>query len=71
MEKLFSITKKDLEIQTFRAGGKGGQHQNKTDSGVRIIHKESSARGECRNHKSQHSNKKEALKRLANSKEFK
>jgi len=68
---LFSITKKDLEVQTFRSGGKGGQHQNKTDSGVRIIHRESGARGECRNHREQHRNKQEALKRLCNNKIFK
>lgn len=70
-ELLFSITKKDFEVQTFRAGGKGGQHQNKTDSGVRIIHKESGARGECRNHRHQNQNKKEALRRLTENKEFK
>ena len=70
-ELLFSITKKDFEIQTFRAGGKGGQHQNKTDSGVRIIHKESGSRGECRNHRKQYQNKKEALRRLTESKHFK
>jgi protein subunit release factor B len=70
-ELLFSITKKDFKIQTFRAGGKGGQHQNKTDSGVRIIHEESGARGECRNFRHQHQNKKEALKRLTESKKFK
>lgn len=70
-ELLFSITKKDFEVQTFRAGGKGGQHQNKTDSGVRIIHKESGSRGECRNFRHQHQNKKEALKRLTESKQFK
>ena len=70
-EKLFSITKKDFTVQTFRSGGKGGQHQNKTDSGVRIIHKASGARGECRNHREQHMNKKVALQRLSNSKEFK
>jgi len=39
--KLFSLTKKDFDIQTFRAGGKGGQKQNKISSGVRIIHRES------------------------------
>ena len=69
-EKLFSLTKKDFKVQTFRAGGKGGQHQNKTDSGVRIIHNESGARGECRNHREQIRNKKEAMQRLSNSKEF-
>ena len=63
-EHLFSVTKKDLKIQTFKSGGKGGQHQNKTDSGVRIVHKESGAVGECRNHKSQYQNKKEAFRRM-------
>lgn len=70
-ELLFSITKKDFEVQTFRAGGKGGQHQNKTDSGVRIIHEESGGRGECRNFRHQHQNKKEALRRLTEDKKFK
>lgn len=70
-ELLFSVTKKDFTIQTFRSGGKGGQHQNKTDSGVRIIHNESGARGECRNHRKQHQNKKEALRRLVDSSKFK
>ncbi len=70
-ELLFSVTKKDFIIQTFRSGGKGGQHQNKTDSGVRIIHSASGARGECRNHREQIRNKKEALKRLTNSNKFK
>lgn len=69
-QHLFSLTKKDFEIQTFHSGGKGGQHQNTTDSGVRIIHKESGARGECRNHRSQLQNKKIAMQRLSNSKEF-
>lgn len=47
-ELLFSLTKKDFRIETFRSGGKGGQHQNKTDSGVRIVHLESGAVGESR-----------------------
>ena len=38
---LFSVTKKDFDIQTFRSGGKGGQHQNKRDTGVRCVHKAS------------------------------
>lgn len=68
---LFSLTKKDFEIQTFKSGGKGGQHQNTTDSGVRIIHKDSGAVGECRNEKSQHANKKIAFKRLTENIKFK
>lgn len=70
-KKILSISKKDFEIQTFRSGGKGGQHQNKTDSGARIIHRESGAVGESRNHKSQFHNKKEALRRLTNTTKFK
>ena len=68
---LFSVTKKDLIIQTFKAGGKGGQHQNKTDSGVRIIHKDSGAIGESRNERSQYQNKKIAFKRLSKNSKFK
>lgn len=67
---LFSITKKDFEIQTFRSGGKGGQNQNKTESGVRLIHKDSGARGEARDSRDQHINKKNAFKRLINTPKF-
>jgi protein subunit release factor B len=69
-EILFSITKDDFEIETFRSGGKGGQYQNTTDSGVRIKHKESGAVGESRTERSQFQNKKLALQRLVASKEF-
>lgn len=68
---LYSITKKDFEIQTFRAGGKGGQHQDKTDSAARLIHKDSSAVGVSREHRSQHANIKEAFKRLIQTDKFK
>jgi len=70
-ELLFSVTRKDLKVQTFKSGGKGGQHQNKTDSGVRIIHSESGAVGESREERSQHRNKKIALKRLVKHPKFK
>lgn len=70
-ELLFSITKKDFDIQTFRSGGKGGQHQNKTESGVRIIHRESGAVGESREERSQAQNKKNAFNRLVKSEKFK
>jgi protein subunit release factor B len=68
---LFSVVKKDLIVKTFKAGGKGGQHQNKTDSGVRITHKNSGAVGESRGERSQYQNKKIAFKRLAKSSKFK
>jgi len=70
-EHLLTITKKDLEIQTFRSGGPGGQHQNKVSSGVRIIHRASGAIGESRSDKSQHRNKGLALRHLAASVKFK
>lgn len=69
--KVFTLTKKDFEVQTFRSGGKGGQHQNTCDSGVRIIHKESGAVGESRSEKSQYQNKQLAKKHLINSLKFK
>ena len=69
-EKLFSITKKDLEIETFRAGGKGGQKQNKTETGVRIRHRASGAVGEARDSRSQARNRKAALERLVRSGKF-
>lgn len=70
-ELLFSVTKNDFEMQVFRAGGKGGQKQNKTSSGVRLIHKESGARGESREERSQIQNKKNAFKRCIETGTFK
>lgn len=70
-ELLFSITKKDFRVDTFRSGGKGGQYQNTTDSGVRIVHVESGAVGESREERSQPQNKKKALQRLVESPIFK
>lgn len=70
-ELLFSITRKDLDIQVFRSGGPGGQNQNKTESGVRIVHRESRAVGESRTERSQHANRKLALQRLVQSPKFK
>lgn len=67
---LFTVPRTDLEIQTFRSGGPGGQHQNKRDTGVRILHHPSGARGESRTHRSQHANKRAALIRLVYSHTF-
>lgn len=63
---MFSVTIKDCEVQTFRSGGKGGQNQNKRDTGVRIIHHPSGARGEARDERSQLQNKRLAFTRMAN-----
>lgn len=70
-ELLFSVTKKDFRVDTFRSGGKGGQHQNTTDSGVRITHIESGAVGESREERKQPQNKKIAFERLVKSQKFK
>ena len=69
-EKILSVTLKDCDVQTFRAGGPGGQKQNKTDSGVRVIHRDSGARGESRELRSQLQNKRRAFVRMTESKEF-
>jgi hypothetical protein len=69
-EKILTVTIHDCEVQTFRAGGKGGQNQNKRDTGVRIIHHPSGARGESREERSQLQNKKTAWKRMAETPEF-
>lgn len=67
---LFSVTKKDLDIQTFRSGGKGGQHQNKVETGVRIVHRESGGVGESRTERSQHANMKKAFLHLVKNVKF-
>lgn len=67
---MLTVTIKDCEVQTFRAGGKGGQNQNKRDSGVRVIHRASNARGESREERSQLQNKRTAFVRMAESPEF-
>jgi hypothetical protein len=69
-ELAFSVTLKDCDIQTFRAGGKGGQNQNKRDTGVRIIHRPSGAVGESREERSQLQNKKNAFTRMAQHPKF-
>ena len=68
---LFSLTRQDFVMQVFRAGGKGGTKQNKTSSGVRIIHPDSGARGESRRERSQPQNKKIAFRHLTSSSKFK
>ena len=67
---IFSVDMRQCEMQVFRTGGPGGQKQNKTSSGVRIIHHPSGAIGESREERSQRQNKKLAFERMGKSAKF-
>lgn len=68
--RVLSVSVHDCEVQHFRSGGSGGQNQNKRDTGTRIIHHPSGARGESREERSQLQNKKTAFRRMVATKEF-
>jgi peptide chain release factor len=54
----------DLRVETLRAGGPGGQHQNRTESAVRVTHRPTGASVIARDERSQHRNRALALRRL-------
>ena len=68
---LFSVTMKDLEMQTFSVGGHGGGGKDTSNSGVRLVHRASGAVGEGRDHRTNTKNRQDAFARLCETSRFK
>ena len=70
-ELIFSVTKKDLDIQFYKASGKGGQNRNKRETAVRIVHKDSGVTVVAADERMQHQNLQIAFRRLTQHEQFK
>lgn len=68
---LFSITKKDLIVETFKSGKSGGQRRDKVETAVRITHPASGAVGQSQDQRSREQNKKLAFRRMSEHPKFK
>lgn len=70
-ELLFRVTKSDFDETHIKGSGPGGQHRNKTSSGVRLVHRASGAVGEATDSRDQPANRTAAFKRLRETPEWK
>jgi len=70
-QPILSVTKKDLDIDFFKASGKGGQKRNKCETAVRITHRDSGVQVTASEERSQHQNLRTAFKRLCANEKFK
>lgn len=70
-ELIFSVTKKDFDISFFSGTGAGGQHRNKHQNCVRMVHRESGAAATGQSGKSRQQNMREAFKAIISSETFK